>query len=208
MYDFLTDLDDFFCKKYANYNKLCALPGYVMPVMQRSEVREDGRTYAYTLPAETMNLDNQPQKEELLAELKKRMVDMNFSFSFFPLSFFIRIKNKFSKYGFHKNLQSMLKKYGVGKTEALENLSISEEVWDNIYKGKFLPTKNLLYSLALTAQFSYDDTCALMLLCGYEFNYETVKDVVIAYLLMNKVYDRGMIDAALSEYKVTNLFLK
>ena len=208
MYDFLTDLDDFFCKKYANYNKLCALPGYVMPVMQRSEVREDGRTYAYTLPAETMSLDNQPQKEVLLSELKKCMVDMNFSFSFCPLSFFARVKNKFSKYGFYKNLQNMLKKYGVKKEEPLESLSVSEEIWDKIYKGKFLPAKNLLYSLALTAQFSYDDTCALMLLCGYKFDYEKVKDVVVAYLLMNKVYDRGMIDAALSEYKVTNLFLK
>ena len=208
MYDFLTDLDDFFCKKYANYNKLCTLPGYVMPVMQRSEVREDGRTYAYTLPAETMNLDNQAQKSELLTELKKRIVDMDFSFSFIPLSLFARLRNKFSKYGVYKNLKNMLAKYGVGKEEALETLSVSEEIWDKIYKGAFLPTKNLVYSLALTAQFSYDDTCALMLLCGYEFDYEKPKDVVIAYLLMNKVYDRGMIDAALSEYKVTNLFLK
>ena len=208
MYDFLTDLDDFFCKKYANYNKLCTLPSYVMPVMQRSEVREDGRTYAYTLPAETMSLDNQQKKAELLSELKQRLVDMDFSFSFIPLSVFTRIKNKFSKYGVYKNLQKMLEKYGVKKEDAIESLSISEEIWDKIYKGAFLPTKNLVYSLALTAQFSHDDTCALMFLCGYEFDFEKPKDVVISYLLMNKVYDRGMIDAALSEYKVTNLFLK
>ena len=71
MYDFIADLDGYFCETYANYDKLCVLPGYVMPVMQRSEVREDGRTYAYTLPADTMRLAKQEKKEEILAELKK-----------------------------------------------------------------------------------------------------------------------------------------
>ena len=80
MYDFIADLDEYFCETYANYDKLCVLPGYVMPVMQRSEVREDGRTYAYTLPANTMRLANQEKKAEILAELKKRMTDVTFSF--------------------------------------------------------------------------------------------------------------------------------
>jgi hypothetical protein len=85
MYDFITDLDGYFCETYANYDKLCILPGYVMPVMQRSEVREDGRTYAYTLPAETMRLANQEKKEEILRELKSRLTDITFSFSFRPV---------------------------------------------------------------------------------------------------------------------------
>lgn len=208
MYDFITDLDDYFCKEYANYNKLCVLPGYVMPLMQRSEVREDGRTYAYTLPAETMSLANQQEKESLLQELKKNMVDMDFSFSFRPISFFARLKNKFSKYTFYKNFKIVLNKYGMTAEEVLTHLTISGEIWKNICQGKFEPTKNLLYSLALTMQLSYQDTVSLMTLCGYEFDNANVKDVVIAYLLKQKVYDRGMIDAALEEYKITNLFLK
>ena len=56
MYDFIADLDEYFCEKYANYDKLCVLDGYRMPKMQTSEVRADGRTYAYTLPANTMRL--------------------------------------------------------------------------------------------------------------------------------------------------------
>ena len=43
---------------------------------------------------------------------------------------------------------------------------------------------------------------------GYKFDYRTVKDVVIAYLLTQKVFNVDMIDAALKEYKVENLFLK
>ena len=208
MYDFIADLDGYFCETYANYDKLCILPGDVMPVMQRSEVREDGRTYAYTLPASTMRLAAQEKKEELLAALKKRMTDITFSFSFRPYGLFTKIRNRFSKYAFHKNFKVMLEKYGTSQAEALENLNISEEIWKGILKGDFEPTKNLIYSLALTAQISYADTCALMRLCGYEFNFADVKDVVISYLLQQKVYNRGMIDAALNEYKVTNLFIK
>ena len=208
MYDFISDLDGYFCETYANYDKLCILPGYIMPVMQRSEVREDGRTYAYTLPAETMRLATQEKKDEILAELKKRMTDMTFSFSFRPYGFFAKIKNRFSKYAFCKNLKKMLGKYGISEADAHEGLDVSDEVWKGILKGNFEPTKNLLYSLALTAQLSYDDTCALMRLCGYSFNFADVKDVIISYLLQQKVYNRGMIEAALQEYKVTNLFIK
>ena len=208
MYDFIADLDGYFCETYANYDKLCIIPGYVMPVMQRSEVREDGRTYAYTLPAETLRLANQEKKAEILAELKKRMTDVTFSFSFRPYNIFEKVRNRFSKLAFFKNFKGMLEKYGLSEQDALENLTVSEEIWKEILKGNFEPTKNLLYSLALTAQFSYADTCVLMNLCGYSFNLSDVKDVVISYLLQQKVYNRGMIDAALAEYKVTNLFIK
>jgi hypothetical protein len=208
MYDFITDLDGYFCETYANYDKLCILPGYVMPVMQRSEVREDGRTYAYTLPAETMRLANQEKKEEILRELKSRLTDITFSFSFRPVGKFARIHNLFSKLAFYKNLKSMLEKYGVSLEEAGKGLDVAEEIWKGIAKGEFEPTKNLIYSLALTVQLSYDDTRALMSLCGYEFDFANVKDVVISYLLQQKVYNRGMIDAALQEYKVSNLFIK
>ena len=118
MYDFIADLDGFFCEAYANYDKLCILPGYVMPLMQRSEVREDGRTYAYTLPANTMRLANQEKKNEILAELKKRLTDTTFSFSFRPVGKFHRVKNIFSKYAFHKNLKKTLDKYGISFAEA------------------------------------------------------------------------------------------
>ena len=208
MYDFIADLDGYFCETYANYDKLCILPGYVMPVMQRSEVREDGRTYAYTLPADTMRLAKQEKKDEILAELKKRMTDVTFSFSFRPCGFFTKIKNRFSKYAFCKNFKLMFAKYGISEKDAFANLSISEEIWMGILKGNFEPTKNLIYSIALTAQFSYEDTNTLMGICGDKFNLADVKDVVISYLLQQKVYNRGMIDAALLEYKVTNLFIK
>ena len=86
--------------------------------------------------------------------------------------------------------------------------NIDAEIWQNVKKGKFAPTKNLIFSLALTLQFSMEDVNALFLFAEYEWDYTYVKDVVISYLLINKVYNREMISAALAEYKVENLFIK
>ena len=208
MYDFITDLDEYFCEKYANYDKLCILPGYKMPLMQASKIDEFGRTRTYTLPAETMRLALQEKKAELLAQLKEKMTDVTFSFSFQPMGLFASLGSKYSKYGFTKNLKNILAKYGISEEAALAGLDVSEEIWKNICKGKFLPTKNLIFSLALTAQLSYEDTEELLAYASEEFNYTIVKDVVIAYLVQNKVYAPEMIKAALNEYKVCNLFIK
>ena len=208
MYEFLSDLDEYFCEKYANYDKLCVLPGYKMPMMQASEVRADGRTYAYTLPANTMRLAKQEKKAELLAELKTRMLDTNFSFSFRPKGLFAKIKDVFFKYAFHKNLKKVLEKYKLSEKEAGEGLAVSEEIWTGICKGKFLPSLNLLYSLALTAHLSMDDTEYLFSLCEYQIDYANVRDVVLGYLLTRRVYNAEMLQAALNEYKITSLFIK
>jgi hypothetical protein len=155
-----------------------------------------------------MRLALQEKKGELLASLKAKMGDTTFSFSFRPMGFFASLRSKYNKYGFTKNFKRILAKYGVSEEEAFSNLDVDEEIWKNICKGKFLPTKNLIFSLALTAQFSFDDTEELLAYCDEEFDYAIVKDVVISYLLQNRVYVPKMICTALEEYKVANLFLK
>ncbi len=208
MYDFLTDLDEFFCEKYANYDKLCVLPGYKMPVMQATKIDEFGRTYAYTLPANTMRLATQEKKSELLAELKKRIVDKTFSFSFQPVGLFARIKNVASSFGFTKNLKLILAKYKLTEEEILANIDISQEIWRGIWRGKFLPSKNLLFSMGLCLNIALEDIEALMKLVYDSFDFAVEKDVVAYYLLSRKVYNREMIDKALAEYKIENLFMK
>lgn len=208
MYDFIADLDDYFCEKYANYDKLCVLPGYRMPKMQTSEVRADGRTYAYTLPADTMRLATQEKKDELLKILKEQMYDKTFSFSFRPLGMFARIKNKLSKYGFVKIAQMTFAKYNTTLEKALENVNVDGEICKNIAKGNFLPTKNTIFSLALSSHLTIDDTRNLLLVCDYELDPAIVKDVVLTYLIEQKVFNESMIARALDEYKVSNLFLK
>lgn len=208
MFDFIADLDGYFCEKYANYDKICVLPDYKMPKMQTSEVREDGRTYAYTLPANTMRLALQEKKAELLQALKSRLTDKTFSFSFRTHGFFARMKNRRSKYGTVKWLKSLLAKYNETADSAFACLSIDREIWDGIVSGKFLPTKNLVFSLVLTMGMTEEDMENFLAVCGYELDFTMEKDVVISYLVHAKIFNPEMVKAALDEYKITNLFIK
>ena len=205
-FEFMNDLDDYFCENYANYDKLCILPGYKMPKMQATERRADGREYAYTLPANTMRLALQENKDELLKLLKSKMADKSFSFSFTPSSW-TWVFGQFSKTSFPKIFAQVLNKYSLTPEQALSELKIDEKTWKRIIKGSYLPTKNLLFSVALTARFSYEDTKGLLGMLGMEFDYTLEREVVVSYLLKQKVFNQEMIKAAFEEYNVSNLFI-
>ena len=207
-FEFIADLDEYFCEKYANYDKLCILPGYHMPKMQ--ETREDafGRRYSYTLPANTMSLANQAAKTELLATLKEKLSDKTFSFSFRPLGFFAKISDKFARENFRKTLQEVAHGYNVAPAALGAELEISPKVWKKILRGSFYPSKNLIFSLAISAHFNYRETKALLQICGYDFDFTEPRDVVLSYLLYRGVYNQTMVDAALAEYKLEPLLIK
>lgn len=207
MQDLIADLDAYFCEVYANYDRLCGLPEYRMPTMQATKTDDFGRTVAYTLPANTMRLALQEHKETLLKALKDGLVDKTFSFSFRPFGFFEGIKERFSKYSFFKHFQIIAKKHNVDLKETVKHLSIDNEVWENICNGKFEPSKNLIFSVALVEHFTFEETRNLLYTCGYDFDYTMEKDVVISYLLTNNVYNEEMVKTALREYKISNLFL-
>ena len=208
MFDFIADLNEYFCEKYANYDKLCVLPGYRMPKMHASEVREDGRTYAYTLPLNTMRLALQEKKAEILKIFKEKIIDVNFSFSFSPVPWYGRIKNIFSKKAYHKQLAAILKKASITAEEVGKRLAIDEDIWKKILKGAYLPTKNLVFSLALTANLEYADVKQLLTEIEETFDYAEVRDTVVAYLLFKRITNDEMKKAALNEYSVQNLFIK
>lgn len=208
MFDFINDLDEYFCEKYANYDRLCVLKGYRMPKMHDSKILEDGRTYTYTLPSETMRLALQENKAELLASLKKGIEDKTFSFSFRPLSFFRRIQNVCSEKGFLKNFKKVLLKYNYTFETAVEEIEISQEIWKKIKKGSYVPTKNLIFSLALSLHLNLKEAQGLLWLCGYDFDFTIAKDVVIYYLIEQKIFNATMQERAFEEYKIRNMFLK
>lgn len=205
-YAFISDLDDYFCEKYANYDRMCVLKGYVMPKMQTTQRREDGTDYSYTLPPETMRLSLQENKAALLKQLKERMCDYTFSFSFRPLGFFEKLRCNRSKNSFKKVFAGICAKYSVTPEQALGVTDIGEKTKKRILKGAYYPTKNLIFTLALACGFSMEDTETLMAVCNVSFDYAIVKDVVVSYLLVNRVHNAEMIDAALEEYAVDGLF--
>lgn len=207
MYDFMNDLDDFFCEKYENYDKLCTLSGYKMPVMQATKQDEFGREVGYTLPKTEMRLALQEKKSELLAELKTTMWDKTFSFSFTPYKWTEKIAHLFSKDVFHKRFAQLLEMKKYTKDEAAAGLTIRKEIWDGICNGKFAPTKNLVFSLAFAMQLSLEELQALLWLIYEKFDFTEVKDVVVYYLIEQGIYHMDKVRAAFAEYRVENLFL-
>ncbi len=204
-FEFIEDLDAFFCEKYANYDKICVLPGYRMPKMQETTVDAFGRKYSYTLPAETMRLAKQEKCAEMLVELKTRLTDKNFSFSFRPVGFFQRIADIFSKYTFCKQLKEVCNHHSADPISVAEGLDVDPAIWKRILRGEFYPSKPLLFALGLSAHFTYQETKALLNVCGYGFDFENVMDVVVAYLLLKEIYNKEMVQAALNEYKILPL---
>ncbi|MBQ9728123.1 MAG: hypothetical protein IJV85_00845 [Clostridia bacterium] len=207
-YGFIEDLDGFFCETYERYETICALRGYRMPQMQKSDVDELGFVRTYTLPAERKKLCHQEDKTELLKQLKGNLRDLSFSFSFEPIGWFTRLQNVFKKNVFYKFLKTVWQRHGIAQAEAGAELSVSSEIWNGICEGRFLPSKNLIFSLAVVVGLSMEDTKKMLSLCGYAFDYTEAKDVVISYLVQQKVHNREMVNAALKEYKIENLFLK
>ena len=207
-FEFLTDLDEYFCEKYANYDKICILPGYRMPKMQETRTDAVGRPYSYTLPANTMALAKQEKKKELLAELKGKMYDKKFSFSFRPLGFFAKIGDAFAKVNFRKVLKQIADRYRIDVCDLAKDLDIDPIIWKKILNGAFYPSKNLILSLGFVGHFTYREVKDLLTICGYEFDFSNVLDVVVSYLLVKGIYNQAMVDAALKEYKIMPLMMK
>ena len=207
-FDFIEDLDGYFCEKYANYDKICVLPGYRMPRMQETKVDAYGRKYSYTLPAETMCLAKQEKCAELLVELKSRMSDKNFSFTFRPLGFFQRISEALSKNSFPKKLKEVCRRHNADPNLLAEGLEIDPAIWNRILKGEFYPSKPLLFAMGLSAHFTHQETKLLLGASGYVFDFENVTDTVVSYLLLKEIYNKEMVQAAFEEYKVSPLPIK
>ena len=207
-FDFIEDLDGYFCEKYANYDKICVLPGYRMPKMQETKVDAYGRKYSYTLPAENMCLAKQEKCAELLVELKSRLSDKNFSFTFRPLSFFQRISEALSKDSFPKRLKEVCRCHNVDPKALAEGLEIDPTTWKRILKGELYPSKPLVFALGLSAHFTYEETKLLLQVSGYLFDFENTLDTVVSYLLIKGIYNQVMVRSAFEEYKILPLPIK
>ena len=207
-FDFLTDLDDYFCEKYADYDKICVLKGYSMPKMHATERRADGRDYSYTLPMSTMRLAKQKEKASLLRQVKDGLFDPSFSFSFRPLGLFERFRGAFKKVNSKKVLAQIFARNSLTADEVKAELDIDEYTWKKICKGQYHPTKNLVFSIAITAHLPIEDMYELMEVCELGMDFTKPKDVVVAYLVEKKVFNQEMVRAAADEYKLANLFIK
>ena len=206
--EFLADLDEFFCEKFAGYELFCGLPQYRMPTMQATKTDEYGRKFSYTLPKSTLRLADQEHKVELLAIVKEKLNTKEFSFSVHPNKWHQVLKHRFSKKGFAKTAEMVAGRYNLSFEQLFDGVEIDEFAIKGMKSGEFLPTKNMLFSVALTAQLSLDDTHELMIAGEMEWDYALQRDVVVRYLLERSIYNEEKVAAALKIYKVKHLFIK
>ncbi len=204
MQPYLKDLDDYFCQTYNHYTKISAIEGYEPPKM----IALEGMGKLLKKDERLLMLCEQPKKAELLKKFKQSLSDAYFSFSFVCPTFKQRIGETFSSKSVRKLLKKCLVRAGETLQSAGEKLDISPKIWKKISKGQLYPEKNTILALALACRLSGEDVEALLSARGYELDTTDVRDVVVGYLIKQKIYNEKMRDECLAEYAIESLPLR
>lgn len=199
--NYLNGLDEYFCANYSDYVRISALEGYQMPEMLT--VGKDGNIVRR--PSEDMRLNRQKNCNEILQKLKADLADTDFTFSFRFRTVSERFHDRFDKYTFAKLLPAVLSRCGETAESVGEKLSIEPRFWRKIVKGKLYPEKNTLFAIALVCRMNVKDVNNLLTVCGFKSEPDNVRDVVVGYLLEQKIFNEEMRDKCLAEYKITVL---
>ena len=204
--DFIHDLNEYFNKKFVNYEMISSMPSYesitISMVLKNRNRIEEGE-YAAN---EMRKIAYQPNPDKVLAELKERYVDNNFTFSVRIAPFKMRIKALFrSKDLPGPFLAKLIKNYGETPEALWEKVGVSQELWQKTLRGYYVPEKVLLFTIFLLLGVSLEDSLALMKLCGAYYNYEDARDVVVRYLIDYRVFNRDMIDRAFGEFHIRKI---
>lgn len=204
--DFLKDLDDFFGKTYTDFDLISAMPSYesvtISMILKNKNRIEEGQIASN----EMRKIAWQPQKDAVLAELKERLVDNSFSFSFRPARPGGRIRAFFgSKNHGGALLAAFIRKYGEDPDAAAEHLGLREEVWKGLRRGKFVPEKQLLFRAMLLYGFSREDGAVLLRACDAYYDFACVRDVVVCYLVSYRILNPEMIGKAFDEYRLRRI---
>ena len=200
----ISSLDEYFCAHYSDYVRLSALEGYQMPDMVY--VAPDGNIARRD--SSLMRLCHQKNCAELLKKLKEEAVDTNFAFSFAFPSLRERRALRRGKYAFRKLLPILLRRSGETVESAGEKLDIEPRFWKKITEGKLRPTKNTLFAIALTCRMGTQDASNLLAIGGETLLDDNVRDVVVRYLLEQKIFSPELRDRCLAEYRISNLPIK
>ena len=198
---YLDELDEYFCANYSDYTRLSATEGYEMPEMLTVGANGTIERKDEAL----MRLINQPNRMQVLCNFKRDYRDTNFTFNFCYPAFGERFKDRFRKYTFAKVLPSILAHSGETAQSAGEKLALEPKIWNAIVKGNVYPEKCTVLALALVCRLSMTDVNGLLAVCGFTLQNDSVRDVVVEYLLQQKIFNRMMRNRALEEYNLVSL---
>ncbi len=198
---FLAALDEYFCANYSDYVRLNALEGYKKPDVLY--IAKDGNI-ARRDPS-CMRLCHQADPADLLAKFKAGYADTDYTFNFCFIPRMERFRDVFRKHTFAKVLPGILAKYNETAETAGEKLSIEPRFWKKIAKGRLYPEKCTVLALALVCNLRSADMQSLLNVCGFTLERTSVRDVVVTYLVEQRVTNPDMRDRCLSEYHIINL---
>lgn len=204
MDNYLEALDEFFCAQYSDYVKISAIDGYVMPDVVY--IGADGNVARRD--SSCMRLAYQKNKAEILKTFKRSLADTDFTFSYCLIPFGEKIRKPLKKYTFAKLLPEALRHAGETVQSAGEKLSVEPKFWNMIVRGKVYPEKNTVLALALVCRLQIQDINNLLAVCGFRFEEDSVRDVVVQFLLGQQIFNETMRDRCLAEYKIENLPIK
>jgi len=199
--DYIEGLDEYFCSKYCDYQKIVAIEGYRVPDL--IVIGKDGNISRRD--SSLMKLSRCDNCAELLRTFKSGLADTTFSFGFSFPHFFDKIRDLFDKNTFSKRLPAVLAHESLTPQDLAGELTIERKIWDGIVKGKLYPEKSTVIAVALVGGLSVQDAGELMSVCGFSFEDDCVRDVVAEYLLAKKIFNRSMMRACLQEYRIENL---
>lgn len=204
--DFIKDLNEYFAKKYCNFDLVSSMPSYesvtISMVLKNVNRIEQGEGSVN----EMRKIAYQPKAEQVLAEVKERYVDNNFTFSVRVAPFRARIRALFrSKKMAGAALSRIVRKYGEEPEELAERLGLDKKVWHATLRGYYIPEKVLVFKLALLLGMRGEDITELMHACGCFYNFEDARDVVVKYLFDYRIFNLDMINAAFDEYHIRRI---
>lgn len=202
----IEDLNEYFAKKYENYDLISSVKSYESVTMSMILKNQNRIEQGEVASNEMRKIYFQPQAKAVLDEVKEKYVDNNFSFSVKIAPVKLRLRAKFSP----KSVPAavicrVIDKNGFTSSDFCKEIGYPEKNWRGVVKGKYLPEKNLVYKIALSVGASLEDVNSMLSACGLSFDYADARDVVIRFLLDYRIYNPDMVAEVFKEYKIAPL---
>lgn len=202
----IRDLDEYFAKKYENYDLIAGVKSYESVTMAMILKNQNRIEQGEIASNEMRKIYYQPQAAQVLAEVKEKYVDNNFSFSVRVAPVRMRWRAVFQKKETPAAaIVRVIEKNGFSPQNFAGEIGYNEKTWKGILKGKYLPEKNLIYKIALAVGASQEDVNAMLARCEYAFDFADARDVIVRFLLDYRIYNPEMIEAAFAAYKIAPL---
>ena len=208
MAEFLADLDEYIARNYDDYSVISSLRGFRLPSLaglKRVYALKD-TTYNFKPEAAVYRIFYQPNKAELINELKRGYKSFGGVFSFLPIPWKIRLLsfiNKKIRLGIY--LSGLIKAQGFLPSVFYEQLGLDSLEWNKILRSKLYPSKRLLFKICLIIGAPWKDMHSLLKKIGADFDLSSLPELVVKYLFERRIFGQSLISAAFYEYNIEPL---